>query len=381
MIVMIGTALAGYMRAKDWGKWDAVTPLTMVTESRGDFYSKPLLSTALTQQKTAAQLALNNAADMAQQLNAVIYTETVVERINPAEKTISLAHTTLPYDKLILACGSTPIHLNFSGNAAHDAISINNLEDYARFRHWLEHNHKKQLAILGSGLVGCEFANDLLNRGYAIEMISLDEYPLQKFIPEKIGHTLQQAFAEKGVQWHFNVSAQSMDRQEGRYYVGLNNQLAVSADGVLSAVGLRANKTLASAAGLAVNQGIIVNRRLQTSVADIFALGDCAEVLGHVKQYVAPLLQCARTLAKVLAGQEDEMHYPTMPIVIKTPACPLVACPVPHGAEGEWHYSGDAKHLSALFYDAQKQLRGFALIGDKVRDKLELAKQLPLLFE
>src|SRR3990167_1998180 len=90
MIVIIGTGLAGYMLAKEWRKWDAVTPLTMVTESRGDFYSKPLLSTALTQQKTAAQLALNNAADMAQQLNAVIYTETVVERINPAEKTFLL---------------------------------------------------------------------------------------------------------------------------------------------------------------------------------------------------------------------------------------------------------------------------------------------------
>lgn len=381
MLVIIGTGLAGYMLAKEWRKFDASTSLTMLTESHGDFYSKPLLSTALTQQKTAEQLALNSPIEMAHQLNALIETDVTVERIDPVEKTIFFSNKTIQYDQLVLACGSSPIHLNFSGNAGYETVSVNNLEDYSYFRAWLLKNHKKQLAILGSGLVGCEFANDLLHANYEVEILSLDHYPLQKLIPETMGRTFQEALSKKGVRWHFGVSAQSIDREKERYRIGLDDGTEVHADGIFSAVGLVANKQLAEKAGLTVNQGIVVDRRLQTSHADIFALGDCAEVLGHVKHYVAPLLQCARTLAKVLVGQDEKVHYPTMPIVIKTPACPLVTCPVPLGVKGEWRYSGDDQHLSALFYDTDEQLRGFTLMGDKVRHKLELAKQLPLLFE
>lgn len=380
MIVIIGTGLAGYMLAKEWRKLDATTPLAIVSSSRGDFYSKPLLSTALTQKKTAAELAITGVDEMAKQLNATIYTDTVVESIQIEEKTLVFSGKTLSYDQLVLACGSTPIQLSFLGDAAHELVSVNDLEGYARFRHWLSYDRKK-IAILGTGLVGCEFANDLLNTGYQVDMISLEAYPLQKFVPEKIGRQLQYAFAEQGARWHFNVAAQTIKHHDNGYAVHLSDGEVVLSKGVFSAVGLKANTELARAAGLEVNKGVVVDRYLQTSHAGIYALGDCAEVAGHVKQYVAPLLQCARTLAKILAGQREAVHYPCMPIVIKTPTCPLVTYPAPLEVAGEWRYTGEGKHLSALFFDQQDQLRGFALIGDKVRDKFELAKQLPLVFD
>ena len=192
---------------------------------------------------------------------------------------------------------------------------------------------------------------------------------------------MQQAFAEKGARWHLAEKVTAVDKTASGYRVQLEEGNSIEADGVFSAVGLVANTELAKQAGLAVHRGIVVDRYLKTTADNVYALGDCAEVHGQVKQYVAPLLQCARSLAKVLAGQNEEVHYPAMPIVIKTPLCPVVCSPVPLGVSGSWQYEGDAKHLKALFHDEAGQLRGFALIGDKVRDKFELAKKLPLVFE
>ncbi len=380
MVVIIGSGLAGYMLAKEIRKLDPDTKLTIITNNRGDFYSKPLLSTALTAKKDPAELVIANAESLAEQLNAVIVTNTKVQSIDSQNKTIKLADKSIAYDKLVLACGSDTLHAPLEGDAVDQMFSINDLEAYQCFRQWLTPD-KKHIAILGSGLVGCEFANDLLNTDHEIDIISLDSYPLAKFVPEPIGRVLQEAFAEKGVRWHLSQPAVSVNFSDSKFQIGLQNGEVITADGVLSAIGLRANTDLAKTAGLEINSGIVVNRHLQTSDPHIYALGDCAEVHGQLKQYVAPLLNCARALAKVLTEGQDQVIYPSMPIVIKTPACPLVTIPVPLGVEGEWQYEGEGRHLSALFYDTENQLRGFTLIGDKVRDKFTFAKQLPLVFE
>jgi len=380
MMIIIGSGLAGYMLAKEYRKLNTETPLMIVTESEGDFYSKPILSNALTTKKTPAEIVITPVDSMAKQLNAEIFTNTTVESIDPINKTIKFNHKDYAYDHLILACGAIPISLNLLSDAADKIFSVNNLEDYKKFRTWVN-NEKKQIAIIGSGLVGCEFANDLINVGCEIDIISLDSYPLARFIPEVIGQRLEEAFAAAGIRWHLGRKVVSIEKTSEGCQIFLENGQPIHADGILSAIGLRAHTELAQKAGLKIGRGIIVDRMLRTSDPNIYALGDCAEVAGQLKQYIAPLLQCARALAKTLAGEAEAVHYPSMPIVIKTPACPVVTSPVPAGIEGTWYYEGEGKHSRALFFDTENQLRGFALIGDKVRDKLELAKQLPLVFE
>lgn len=374
MLVIVGTGLAGYMLAKEWRKLDQCTPLTFVTESQGDFYSKPLLSTALAAKKTAEQLSVNSAAEMAEQLNAAVITQTCVTGIDSVNKTLLIGKKALPYERLVLACGARPISLSLAGDGVDDLLSVNNLEDYRKFRHWLL--DKKKIAILGSGLVGCEFANDLLLAGLNVEIISIDGYPLATFVPRTIGETVQKAFAEKGGVWHLGSGAKAVHRIKHGYCVELNNGDEVTADGVLSAVGLLPNLTLAEQAGLITNKGIVVNSQLASNDPSIFALGDCAEVKGEVKQYVAPLLHCARVLASVLHTGEGEMNYPVMPIGIKTTLCPIALAGSTLGLLGEWRYEGEDKHLSALFYDTANCLRAFALSGDKTKEKQQRLKEL-----
>ncbi len=378
-LVIIGSGLAGYMLAKEFRKLDKESKLTVITSGDGSFYSKPLLSTALTSNKSAASLAVMTAEKMATQLDAQVLVNCCVNELDLKHREIVTTTGNIEFSHLVLACGAEKISVPLKGNALDDIYSVNNLEEYAGFREWLV--DKKHLAILGSGLVGCEFANDLINSGHSVDIIAPDQYPLASFVPKPIGDLLRQAFAGHGVTWHLDRFANEVNRVDAGYAVTLSDGSCVTVDGVFSAVGLRPDIHLAKAAGLAVNKGIVVNRWLQTSESNVFALGDCAEVAGEIKQYVAPLLQCARALAKVLAGEKEPVHYPCMPVVIKTPTCPVVALPPPVGLAGEWHVEGEGDHLRALFFDEEGQLRGFALIGDKVRDKLELAKQLPVVFD
>jgi rubredoxin-NAD+ reductase len=134
---------------------------------------------------------------------------------------------------------------------------------------------------------------------------------------------------------------------------------------------------LAQEAGLTVNRGIATNRLLETSAPNVYAMGDCAEVAGHVLVYVAPLMAQARALAKTLTGEPTEVSYPAMPVTIKTPACPVTVSPAPRDAKGTWEIEQDGINVVARFVGTDGELLGFALTGEGTKQKMALQKLLP----
>ena len=373
-VVVIGSGLAGYMFAKELRKHDKQLSLTIISQSPGCFYSKPQLSTALFHKKTASDLSMGSPEKMAEQLNATIITNKVVTAIDPDAKTIKYEGQSIQYDTLVLALGADKIHPPLSGDAVDDVQSVNHLHEYEKFRQWLV--GKKHIAILGSGLVGCEFCNDLVSAGYQVDMVALDTYPLMRLVPEPIGRSLQTAFEKVGVNWHLSSSAESVSHQKDKVVLKTSNTSEIIVDGVFSAIGLRPHIALAKQAGLHVNRGIVVNNLLQTSHPDIYALGDCAEVEGKIKQYVAPLLLCARYLALTVSGQQKIVQYSPMPVIIKTPILPVITLPPEQDVVGVWTVEGGGCDLRALFKDEQGQLQGFALSGKCVTEKAMLLKEL-----
>lgn len=378
MIIIIGTGLAGYQLARELRKINSTAPLMLVTADEGKFYSKPQLSTALTQKKTAMELATADAETMATQLNADIRTFSPVTHIDSVKQEISIGHETFSYSKLVLACGAEVIKPPIEGNATHDILFINHLYHYAEFEKLLQ--NKKHITLLGSGLIGCEFANDLSNAGYEVHVISPDHTPLQRFIPDPVGKLLQTALEQNGVHFHLQQTASRMDKVGERYQLHLTDGTQLLTELVISAIGLKPHITLAKEAGLVVSRGIVVNRYLETSANNIYALGDCAEVEGHVLPFITPLLNCSRALAKTLSGEKTSADYPAMPVTVKTPAHPIVVCPPPAGMQGSWQIEQTDRSVRALFYNTAQQLQGFVLTHDAVKERMALTKQVPGLF-
>jgi len=375
-ILILGTGLAGYTVAREFRKLDTQTPLTLVTRDAGSFYSKPVLSNALAQKKAPAQIALNSATDMSRQLHATVNTHLEIRAIDTAARTVTTVNgPVLGYDRLVLALGADPIRLPLDGDAAGQVLSVNDLDDYTRFRTALE--GRQRVVILGAGLIGCEFANDLCVGGVQVDIIELAPLPLGRLLPPQAAAFLRAALESAGIKFHLGTTAQSVDAHAGAIRVTLANGTSLDADLVLSAIGLKPRVALAEAAGLSVQRGIVTDALLQTSAPGVYALGDCAEVAGHQLPYVMPIMQAARALAKTLAGTPTTVQYPAMPVVVKTPACPTVVCSPPAGVKGHWEETATDEGVRALFRDDAGTVRGYALVGTATQEKQALTKDLP----
>jgi len=387
-IIIIGSGLAGYTLAREFRKLDKETPVILISSDDGQFYSKPILSNAFSKNKQASDIPMFNAEQMADQLNARVYTNTLVRVIEPGKNTISTvgpdnADQSHEYSSLILAIGADQIQIPFAGNAADETLSINDLSEYTLFREQIEKEGVKKIAIIGGGLIGCEFANDLKQAGLEVHVIERNKLPLQTLLPEEAAASLHFSLAQLGIEWHLEKSVTEINSKNGQYVLTLSGnspdekRLIDGIDLVLTAIGLQPRTELAKASGIESSRGIVVDRYLRTNIPNIFALGDCAEVQGLVLPYVMPLMNAARALAKTLANQATEVTYPAMPVVVKTPACPIVILPPPAGLDGQWQISDVDHGTKALFLDKNNNIRGFALTGEATSERNALTRGIP----
>ena len=374
-IVIIGSGLAGYNVARELRKLDKETPLLVISADSGNFYSKPMLSNALASKKTPASIPMNSAEQMAGQINATIRANTRVTSIDPAQHAIHIGDETVAYSKLVLALGADQIRLPLAGSAADRVLSVNDLDEYARFRSAID--GKRAVAIIGAGLIGCEFANDLAGSGVKAEVIDIANQPLGRLLPPAGGALLQRGLEAAGVTFHLGTSVSAIDTHGEGVRVTLASGASIDADAVLSAIGLKPRTALAQTAGLKVNRGIVVNRNLETSAPDVYALGDCAEVQGLVLPFVMPIMHAARALAATLAGKPTALSYPAMPVLVKTPACPTIVSPPADPAAGAWEINATEDSVKSLFKDKDGKLLGFALNGKATAERAALTQQLP----
>ncbi|SFP12092.1 rubredoxin-NAD+ reductase [Pseudomonas borbori] len=359
-IVIIGSGYAGYGLAQALRRADPQVEIRVLTQESGHLYSKPALSIGLAQGKSAQALAGESALAIEQRLNIRVYPHCRVERIDAAARRLSTNIGEMEYGQLVLASGAAPIRLPIEGDTA-ALLSVNNLHDYRSFRERLV--GVRRVAILGDGLIGCEFANDLAASGFAVSVIGLGQWPMERLLPVEAGRQLQAALGDLGVSWHLQNTLQRIESVEQGYRLTLADGQQLDADLVLSAVGLRPNLALAESAGVAVGRGIQVDAQLQCSQPNIYALGDCIEIDGQLLPYLAPINQGIAALSKTLLGQPTAVSYPLMPVTVKTPAAPLCLLPPAIGITGEWRCTATDDGLSAGFYDAEGALHGFVLLG------------------
>ena len=376
-IVIVGSGLAGYSVAREVRRRDKTAQLVVVTADDGHFYSKPTLSEAFQLGIPLPELSSRSAEGMAAQIKGEVWTDTPVDHIDLARRTLGTTRGDLRYDKLVLALGAEPILPPIDAGSLSRVLTVNDLRDYRRFR---EAAHlKKVVAILGAGLIGCEFANDLVHAGFEVKVIDIAGTPLNRLLPDPNGRYLRDALQQAGVQWHLGTGVRTIERHGGGVQIVCTNGDRLDADIVLSAIGLRPRTALARKAGLVVERGISADAALRTSNPDVYALGDCAEVRGLWLPYVAPIVPAAKVVAANLTGESALVRYAPMPVIVKTPACPSIACPPPPGVTGEWKTSSDAGGIQSLFRDASGLLRGFALSGAPTRCANELAQTMPML--
>lgn len=385
-LIIIGAGLAGWTTAREFRKLNATAPVLLVCADAGDFYAKPSLSNALAQKRTPEQLVNTPAPVMAQSLNLTLLANTKVFAINPVAQTITTQQGEYSYSQLVLATGAQAIRVPLEGNAADQVVSVNSLADFTRFHAQLTtpNGGSRHVAILGAGLIGCEFANDLLVAGHRVSVIDPSSRPLAALLPSDASVQLQEALTSLGVAWHWGATVRAVDVTQvaedtvkaPALTLRLSTGASLSADVVLSAIGLKVDLTLAQQAGLACDRGIVVNPFLQTSAPHIYALGDSAQYASagnRTLPFVIPIMAAAKALAATLASEPMELVFPPMPVAVKTPALPIVVALPEPGTSGAWCKTEDGVWN---FTGPGGAIRGFVLTGKQTTRRAELARSM-----
>ena len=432
-VIIIGSGMAGYTLARELRKLTTSLPIVMVCQDSGDSYAKPTLSNAYAQNKLADSIANASAAKMAETLNLTLLNFHQVTDINTAEQVIVVrslvnedSQTTLAYRDLVLATGA---HSRLLPNLAvnHQTIfAVNHLDEYKSFQQRLntlksQKSAPVKVAIIGAGLIGCEFANDLIGQNtdnqtadIAVALFDKAARPLAQQLPSEAGIMLQDALTQSGVTFYLGTDITSITTNVNTD-IDISDKATVTisfdrdkqsqtfeADIVLIAIGLVANTDLAASANIAiassqhinptithlprtVQQGIKVDAYLATSAKHIYAIGDCANVMGSYMPYVMPLMNQAKALAKTLADPNmvpTKVAYPAMPVAIKTPSLPLVVLPVSGQYNDDQLYwqttpTTDGMVMTAHPKDDSNSILGFVLAGkEAAKQRLTLTKQV-----
>ncbi|HEY9080436.1 NAD(P)/FAD-dependent oxidoreductase [Magnetovibrio sp.] len=377
--VIIGTGMAGITLARELRKLNGETTIMLITGDDGAVYSKPMISNAFAQGKSPQDLVQKTAAQVSEDLNAQVWSDTQVIAINRKDKAVIVntgkGREVIGYGNLVLAVGASPRPYEVEGSTAVPLPAVNNLRDYAQWREGL--GEQARVLLIGAGLIGTEFANDLAGAGYSVDVVDPAPQPLSRLLPDDLGQVMQDALSAIGVRFHMGRVVTGVVADEHGNIARLDDGKRVVFDHALTAIGLVANTGLARTAGLSVDRGIRVDGYLRTSDPNIYALGDCAETDAGMLPFILPLMAEARALAGTLSGTPTQVFLPALPVAVKTPALPAVVCPPKPGAVGEWVIEGSGQDRRALFIGADGETLGFALTGLETKARQALAKNMP----
>lgn len=360
-IVIVGAGIAGWSVAEAIRRRDPQRPILLVSACKGLVYPKPAISLAISQGRRAEDLVDTDATSRAAELGIDVQTETRILKINTARKRITTTKGGIDYAKLILALGAHQRELPIAGDAADSVLRVNDLHSFSKLQQRLT-AEVKSVTILGAGLIGCEFADDLTRAGYQVTVVDPGERPLAGLVPKAMALELEERLSASGVSWKFGTTLQSLKHSDNAQQVTLSDGSTFSTNLVLSAAGLIANTELAQKSGLAVDAGIAVDNDMRTSNADIYAIGDCASVDGKLFAFIEPIRRQAEAIAADLMG-EHERFMPIPPMVkIKTQTMPMSICrPTGNIDEEAWEIVTNNKEGCHFEIHNAKNVTGFAL--------------------
>ena len=252
---------------------DAAGSIGLLTTDTHPPYDRPPLSKSLWKgESTVAQITRKTPKQVDLHLGCTIQT------LDLATKQVSDGQGEVySFEKLLLATGATPRKLPFGDD---HIIYFRTLDDYQRLRSLTETH--TNFVVIGGGFIGSEIAAALAMQGKQVTMLFPERGICQRIFPPTVVSYLNQYYRDKGVEVLAGENVNGVVGS-GQYLTVLTESgRRIEANGVVAGIGVQPNVALAAAAGLEVDNGIVVNRMLQTSHADVYAAGDVANFYDSV---------------------------------------------------------------------------------------------------
>src|SRR5882762_870283 len=241
-------------------------------------YNRVLLSSVLAGETTSQDIELRPASWWSARGVTLKYGCRATE-IDVGRRELKIAgDESILFSKLVLATGSAALRLNVAGA---DLAGVHTFRDSRDVDLLLTlAAQKKRVVVVGGGLLGLEAAYGLAKAGAPVTLIHLMDRLMERQLDKPAADLLKALVERKGIKVLLNANTARLHGETFVEGVELTDGRRIDADAAIFAAGIRPNVALAKDAGISVNRGIVIDDRLQTGLADIFALGECAEHRG-----------------------------------------------------------------------------------------------------
>lgn len=307
--IIIGTGITGISAAEAIRDLSSTDEIILISDDPAGFYSRPGLAYYLINEVPEKQLFSFTKQDY-EHLNAT-HINAIVTRINKDDKSISLDDgRTLSYDRLLIATGSSASLPSLSGTKRPEGIiKLDNIADAVHIRKLCKKS--RAAVVIGGGITALELVEGFLANGLKTHYFLRRDRYWGKVLDETESHIIEQRLKEEGVQIHYHTEIQEISEKDGKVIgVRTKDDHNIKCEIVAYAIGIRPNKKLAESIGIESDRGIIVDEYMRTSIPNIYAAGDVAQVYDPYsgKHVLDSLWGTARLQGRV-AGQN--MHGQT----------------------------------------------------------------------
>ena len=373
-VLIVGAGAAGGAAAEMLRREGYDGPVTMIGSDKFLPYDRPNLSKDYLAGNAPEEWISLRPPEFYREHKIDTCTNTAVTAIDTKSKQLTLSDgRSLGYDALLLATGAEPVHLKIPGDDLPHVCYLRTLADSRRIID--EAKNAKCAVVIGSSFIGLEVAWSLRERKLDVAVVGKGSLPLEKVLGRELGNLIRETHEANGVKFHLGRTPSAIEDR----HVQLDDGTTLECDLVVVGIGVRPNTKLAEKAGIATDNGVLVNEYLETNVPAIFAAGDIARWPDpragriRVEHWVVAQRQ-GQTAARNILGAREAFVVPPF---FWSNHFDLHVHYVGHGSGGDRaSVAGDlkSKDASVLFRSADK-LNAVASVG---RDRENLRAEMAL---
>jgi 3-phenylpropionate/trans-cinnamate dioxygenase ferredoxin reductase subunit len=275
-IVLVGGGLATGTAVRELRDQGYAGDLVVLAGEPHPPYERPPLSKGYLLGNEPAEKALVNVESWYAEHDVDLRTGVSADAVDPAARTVTAGDETLTYSGLLLATGATPRHLALADESGAPVHYLRTLDDSTALKAQLQPGAR--IGIIGGGWIGLEVASAARQAGAEVVVLEALEQPLLNVVGPQVGALFAQLHREKGVDVRTGVRIESIGAGASGATIGLAGGESLDVDRLVVGIGVGPNADLASSAGLAVDNGVLVDSSLRTSADGVFAAGDVANV-------------------------------------------------------------------------------------------------------
>lgn len=276
---IIGFGCAGYYGAKAIRESDTTSEIVVFSEHQAAPYN-PMLTTYYVAGKIPfeGQFPFGDMEQVKNELNLTIRTGTKVKKVHGKEKAVELADGTMEkFDKILVSTGAHAFAPQIPGLEKERAFYMRTLDDAVKLRTALETNIYKSALVVGASMVGIKVV-ELLNKA-SIQTTLADMadriFPLAAY--ENVSREIEKRISAKGVKLALGSALDRCEKTQTGYICKMTDGTEIVADMIVLCIGTRATTDIVDGGEVAVNRGIVVDEKMQTSCDGVYAAGDCCE--------------------------------------------------------------------------------------------------------